>query len=1096
MSSIDAVIAQARRSGGFTERRRFTLARTQAIQKLRQFALADPAGYILELIQSAIANGATWIEIHRDDDTVTLGYIGGGIPEAALGRLFDFLFASKDRADLGYLRELAIGVNALMVYQPRKIIIESGDGTRQGTTRMELFAGEDRLDVGRPDHALAGTFIRAEGLKGGGKLRAHREREMIETRCLAAPVPILYNSEPLFGHSTRRIPGIIGFRQHMSFDEGDLYGTIGLRAQIGGKAEFNLLTRGVLIESVEHELVPGAPLGGVVCCDGLRKSADHARIVRDDRFAELWLRLRPYARALLGRQDAAPILTAKVHGGEILDTVPALRAWLRAALRVVIIPALLGEHAEAAARAIAEAVGGQLLHAEHHQVAALRLLAGGVELHTPSLGPHSPDPAFYAQPLAQAPARPWLVQPIELPAVAVADLRPGPIAELLGDAAELRLKIYTPAASEHADAALVVFHSAGRELARVARPALHTGHVLVVTLPIVAPSQVTGAGPEGSALELLADACLRHAAASLADAADRVLAGLVDPDAALGPVERQRALLAVVRSAVLRLRQGPPGLAFSLVEPGPPGVDLLGLRLFHTADGARLSCRELAARMTRDAGRLRVVTPAAAAATSCDALIVDAADLPRLRALVGDAIDVADRTCPEEHVPAAMDRAGRSYPLAALAAALHAGRRLIVHPARTLPPLRPDADADADAIPEELWIAPWAYLALAGAGPLLPAADFHLADPEAREHGDELAFVAVSAITTHEVQGSIGVPLRAPALFGVVVVDEQLRPLYRFDDLAADFGVVGLLRLRAPWSDPTFVAITAAVQQATAALYDDLLARIPAMDPHGPVFARAAATVLAHAGRRVTVVADPHGHLRVPPVGAVAERVLGLPLFPGRRGLPLAAWQLVRRFVAGGGDPRAAHAELDLDAVPAVLRAWIDHTLDPDRVAREPAAGIVRQDDPGVLELDAHGQVEAIADPDPRAAIDDVSLAATLEYWLHQLRPDLPALRPWDRRGRVWIELERQPDCDDFAEVTGDHGMWSVALRQDHWLLRWAAAAGRRDREPIAWLLLACYARINEVFAEVTNHHEGSMQRAVADALEHGRLAIVVPRFV
>jgi hypothetical protein len=570
MSSIDAVIAQARRSGGFTERRRFTLARTQAIQKLRQFALADPAGYILELIQSAIANGATWIEIHRDDDTVTLGYIGGGIPEAALGRLFDFLFASKDRADLGYLRELAIGVNALMVYQPRKIIIESGDGTRQGTTRMELFAGEDRLDVGRPDHALAGTFIRAEGLKGGGKLRAHREREMIETRCLAAPVPILYNSEPLFGHSTRRIPGIIGFRQHMSFDEGDLYGTIGLRAQIGGKAEFNLLTRGVLIESVEHELVPGAPLGGVVCCDGLRKSADHARIVRDDRFAELWLRLRPYARALLGRQDAAPILTAKVHGGEILDTVPALRAWLRAALRVVVIPALLGEHAEAAARAIADAVGGKLLHAEHHQVAALRLLAGGVELHTPSLGPHSPDPAFYAQPLAQAPARPWLVQPIDLSAVAVADLRPGPIAELLGDAAELRLKIYTPAASEHADAALVVFHSAGRELARVARPALHTGHVLVVTLPIVAPSQVTGAGPEGSALELLADACLRHAAASLADAADRVLAGLVDPDAALGPVERQRALSpssAPPSSACARARPASPSRSSSPARP-------------------------------------------------------------------------------------------------------------------------------------------------------------------------------------------------------------------------------------------------------------------------------------------------------------------------------------------------------------------------------------------------------------------------------------------------------------------------------------------------------------------------------------------------
>ena len=58
MASIDAVIAQARRPGAFAERRRFTLARAQAISKLREFALADPAAYILELIQSAIANGA------------------------------------------------------------------------------------------------------------------------------------------------------------------------------------------------------------------------------------------------------------------------------------------------------------------------------------------------------------------------------------------------------------------------------------------------------------------------------------------------------------------------------------------------------------------------------------------------------------------------------------------------------------------------------------------------------------------------------------------------------------------------------------------------------------------------------------------------------------------------------------------------------------------------------------------------------------------------------------------------------------------------------------------------------------------------------
>jgi len=1095
MSSIDAVIAEARRVGGFSERKRFTLARTQAIQKLRQFALADPAGYILELIQSAIANGASWIEVERDDDTVTVAYIGGGIPEAALGRLFDFLFASKDRADLGYLRELAIGVNALMVYSPRKIIIESGDGTLAGTTRMELFAGEDRLDVGRPDHALAGTFVRAEGLRGGGELRPNRELGMIESRCLAAPVPILYNGVAVFGHSTQRVPGIIGFRRHLSFDEGDLYGTIGVRSEIGGKAEFTLLTRGVLIEAVEHELIPGAPLGGVVCFDGLRKSADHARVVRDDHFEEMWLRLRPYARALLDDKAASETVVARVYGGEDFASVAALRAWLRAALRVVVVPFELaaGGREASAAEAIAAALGAQLLHARADQVAALRILAGsGVEIHTPSVKVGSPDLEFYTQPPAQPPARPWLVQPIDLPPLTLADLRPGPIVLQIGQAAELRLRVYTPTAAEHRDGALVVVHSAGRELARVTRPALHTGHVLVVTLPIVAPSQLLP-----GVVDALADACLRHAAAAFAEAADRVLAGLVDPDASLGPLQRHRALAALARSCVLRLRRGPDGaasLAFSLVAPGPPGVDLLGLRLFADVAGARLSARELAARMTRAGGRLRAAPPGAAADEPGEPpLLLGPADEAPLRDWLGEAIDMSDGTCMKGHGPAAMDRSGRAHAADALATALRAGRRLIVHPARTLPQ---QLDPDPGEPPEELWIAPWAYLQLAGCGELLPACDFHLGDPEAREHGDDKAFLASAPVTCDEVEGTIGVPLAEPALPGVVVVDPQLRPLYRFDELVADFGVVGLLRLRAPWSEAAFVAISAAVQHATHAIYDDLLARLPGMDPHGRDFARAAATLLAHAGRRVAVIADPQGQLRVPPVGALAERVLGLPLFPGRRGLPLAASHLVRRFLASGGDPQAALAELDLAGLPAVLRAWIDRTLDPARIAREPAPSAASDEDPGVLELDARGGTREIVDPDPRAAIDEVTLATTLEYWLHQLRPDLPAQRPWDRRGRVWIELEGDAGSDEFAAVTHDHHhhRWSVALRRDHWLLRWAAATGRRDREAIAWLLLACFARLNEVFDDLTNHHEGQIQRAVADALEQGRLALVVPR--
>ncbi len=55
MSDIAAVVARSRIPGEFSERRTFTLARKRAIQKMREFALADPYYFVLELIQAAVA---------------------------------------------------------------------------------------------------------------------------------------------------------------------------------------------------------------------------------------------------------------------------------------------------------------------------------------------------------------------------------------------------------------------------------------------------------------------------------------------------------------------------------------------------------------------------------------------------------------------------------------------------------------------------------------------------------------------------------------------------------------------------------------------------------------------------------------------------------------------------------------------------------------------------------------------------------------------------------------------------------------------------------------------------------------------------------
>jgi hypothetical protein len=143
---------------------------------------------------------------------------------------------------------------------------------------------------------------------------------------------------------------------------------------------------------------------------------------------------------------------------------------------------------------------------------------------------------------------------------------------------------------------------------------------------------------------------------------------------------------------------------------------------------------------------------------------------------------------------------------------------------------------------------------------------------------------------------------------------------------------------------------------------------------------------------------------------------------------------------------RHALAELDAAALPPVLRDWLAAVLDPARIARSdvPAAPAPRT--PGHLALSRLGVTEPIPDLAPGTPLDPVTLAATLEYWLHTLRPDLPAARrPWDRRGRVLLLLEGDDDEPEFARSPAtplvDHHPPAAAL---------AAALGLRAARPIA----------------------------------------------
>ncbi len=423
MTSIDEVIERSQKPGEFRERREFTVARGQAIKKLRQFALVDRYYCVLELIQSAVANGATYIDVQADRDSLGLSYVGGSFEETSLAQLFDFLFAAQDNVEHGPLRQLALGVNALMDFGPDEIIIETGDGTLEGTTRV-IIGDDDTVQVGRPEESLDGTYLRATGLNWG----PHRVKQAISERCLVAPVPILYNHDPLFGYSRQRTPpSLFGFQQTVSFDEGDLYGTIGVARRRSG-AVFRILTHGVWIESTHHKFTTRggseiANLGGVVTFDRLRKTADHSAIVQDGRYEEMWLRLQPYVNQLVSSETEAHSYDVRTLAGDKLENQELLEL-LRNSETMVLVPPKASHQEEytQSARAIGESLGVPVLCVGKASLEPVQILGGrDVDFILSNLEDER-EIEFYTQREAELPPRPWLTSPADLETMSLVEV--------------------------------------------------------------------------------------------------------------------------------------------------------------------------------------------------------------------------------------------------------------------------------------------------------------------------------------------------------------------------------------------------------------------------------------------------------------------------------------------------------------------------------------------------------------------------------------------------------------------------------------------------------------------------------------------------
>ena len=302
MSAMDALLERSRSPGTFVERRRFSLARDKAIEKMKEFSLRDPRQYVLELIQGAVFAKATYIAVDSHRDRIVVGWVGGRpYRREELENLFDYLFANQSHSEYRHVVQLAIALNALLQRKPNVLRVESGDGTSAGTVRLDLDPS-GKGTVGVPEAGLAGTYILAEF--GGSWFDRFKgrtvtpEQELIETRCRYTPVPILLNGTAPFGYRSSR--GFIASKRATQFDDGARRGFIDLSKNT--EQGLNIVVGGVIITELQIPELSPLPLRGVICDDTLRKTADQSDIVQDAAFRRMLHAVQPHATDTIRRQ--------------------------------------------------------------------------------------------------------------------------------------------------------------------------------------------------------------------------------------------------------------------------------------------------------------------------------------------------------------------------------------------------------------------------------------------------------------------------------------------------------------------------------------------------------------------------------------------------------------------------------------------------------------------------------------------------------------------------------------------------------------------------------------------------------------------------
>ncbi len=274
---------------------RFRLDWQRALDKIKDFQLADPHRYVLEVVQAAVAGGATAVDVRTDSDDVILSFDGRQYTRHELERLFDFLFTREP--ELEPLRQLALGVNAALGLKPKFVLVDSGDGEQGARLRLSDHSDVEVSPLPAAQ-VLAGTRVHvrdrisfkvlSRAIQGSGV-----EADLLRQACCHLPVPLL-----LDGHDVRRPtePGLAT----RAFDVTGIRGELTLPNSADDLPRIEVLINGVQVCLLDEDMARrvGLAVHGFVDNPALTRNASHSGVHDNEELKRTLSRLRMEVRKL------------------------------------------------------------------------------------------------------------------------------------------------------------------------------------------------------------------------------------------------------------------------------------------------------------------------------------------------------------------------------------------------------------------------------------------------------------------------------------------------------------------------------------------------------------------------------------------------------------------------------------------------------------------------------------------------------------------------------------------------------------------------------------------------------------------------------